>query len=71
MQDGIRQHACVGMGKAFYKHVSSKWLPPEDYQPAKGKGRSKAKGKPVRGWEERTGVRGEDVDFRECDVFRR
>lgn len=46
----IRQAACVGLGKAYNKHVSSKWVPSQDDtqhdlggKPSRSKGKGKEK----------------------------
>lgn len=54
LQTEIRQHACIGMGKAYSRHVSAKWMPKDEYvhgvggKPQKGRGKAKANAQPVR-----------------------
>eukprot|EP00903_Cladosiphon_okamuranus_P009357 g8923.t1 len=30
-KDIIRQYACIGMSKAFKRHIGARWLPPQEY----------------------------------------
>lgn len=52
-QHDIRKFACTGVAKTYYKHVSSQWLPLEEYdsqsKASRGKGKGKRQEQPVRG----------------------